>query len=363
MKVGIAIGRHNHELIAVDGSAVIKRMLVANDYRGVEQICAEIGEREEISFLGNYRWGLPFACALEQKNRIPMYLRLSVERGKRGAAGDVSKMLIRVLETSARPRPYFTRKTPSSPALDLTNIPENYRLSEEYLVLADNIRKLKHRLLNCLAIIFPEVCKAKTTYEIDAEGNKEELPVPEPQPPDIFASAKMRDVLEDPNPFRLAEDKDAPEAVQTLAAKTLGRVVPKEIFEKNLKEYGEHVAEYQIQVELKEEKLSALRERVAKHPLYTRFGGGDVITVLAGFLGWRTWPNWRELRRFCGLDVSRLDSKGKMRISRVRPHIRQYLYLYATKTTEGKALTSEVKRRVKKLERLLRRFWQECLRE
>ena len=182
--------------------------------------------------------------------------------------------------------------------------------------------------------------------------------MPEPQPPDLFTK-KMEPVLSNPDPLVLENTSGIPETVKVLAQNSLGRFVPQDEREKIMTDYWVALAVFRRALEVKENKIDVLAAAVEKHSLLKRFGDGDIMIVLTGLLGWREWPHWRELRRFCGLDVSRMDASGKMHISRVRPEIRQYLYLFMSMTKEGREMVLGLKGRVKKIERILKRMWQE----
>lgn len=361
MQIGIGVGRNTHTLVLLEQGAEkeAKELFLPNSLEGVERVVklAKENGQDQVVFLGNYRWATPFAYALQQREITPFYYPLRIERGKRGRVGSVSEMLLKVVGSGIRPRPFF-KKEPAR-IRPKEELPTSYRLALEYLDITNEIRELKHHLLDCLSILFPEVVRAGKTTKL-IKGQEIKLPVPEPQPPDIFTK-KMRLVLENPNPYLLVHEDRVPEEVRVLALDSLGRMIPRGLWEKTLADHRQFLIEYDRQLKLKQAKMKELKTKVAPHRLMELFGEGDIITVLTAFLGWRAWPNWRELRRFCGLDVTRLDSQGKPHISRVRPQIRQYLYLFATRTNEGKKITAGVKGRVKRIERVLKFFWKEEL--
>jgi len=372
-KFGIGIGRNTHTLVAVsqeDGQEFeAVEQYVPNDYSGamdaVEIISAN-GNPKQVVFTGNIRWGTPFAAMLREQGIEPLYCRFMAERGKRGRVGNVANSLVTILTTGVRSRPYFLQKQTVLED-EAEKLPHTYRVALEYLEATDQVRQAKHHVLDGLVILFPEAVKSEGK-EVDGAA----LPVPEPQPPGLFTK-KMEKVLANPDPFALECDLEVPDAISTLAARSLGRWVPKDFRAQVAATYRRDLANYYSQARRKEEKLAELRELMAEHPLVVEYGGGDTITVVAALIGWRMWPHWRELRRYCGLDVSRLDSMGKPRISRVRPQIRQYLYLFMSMTTAGKEIAARVanvredgtKRthlRVKRLEKVLKTFWYACLR-
>lgn len=370
-KFGIGVGRSTHTLVTVyqeDGmEPQVSEQYVPNDYSGameVVSVVSENGNPRQVVFTGNVRWGTPFAALLKEKSVEPHYYRFLAERGQRGKVGNVAKSLATILITGIQTRPYFQQK--QEPRRE-EQLPHVCRLASEYLEATDQVRIAKHHLLDGMVILFPEAVKAGTT-----EKKGVELPVPNPQPPELFTK-KMRPVLENPNPFALETMADAPDVIRELAARSLGRWVPSDFRRQVMENHRLNLANYDTQLARKEIQLETLRSMVAGDPLLREYGDGDIITVLSALIGWRQWPNWRELRRYCGLDVSRLDSTGKHRISRVRPPIRQYLYLFMSMTKQGREIAAQVKNtredgtrrphlRVKRLEKVLKTFWYTCLR-
>lgn len=360
----ISVGKQTHtltRLVLREKGPTPIQTYVANSIEGVDEISKAIsqnGDEPKVAFVGNWRWAAPIAFALENRSINTFYYRIKQERGARGRIGNVSKLAVKLLSSGVAPSPFFRQRQPEDKAQP--ELPTIYQMADEYLAEANFVREFKHRILNCLAITFPEVVKAGTTFKV-VQGNMIPLPVPSPQPPDLFTK-KMRIVLEHPDPDWLAiiENK-VPSEVKELAKKSLARFVPSEIRQEALANCSGYLKEYEAHLVLKEEKMAVLREALKDHSLVKLFGGGDFATVVAAYLGWRQWPNFRELRRFCGLDVSRIDSKGKPRISRVRPNIRQYLFLLGIMTKKGRKITGGTKKRVKKIERLLKYCWNACL--
>lgn len=357
MAVGVAIGRNTHTVVVVNGKVEeTKKSDIPNSQEGVEEvrkILQDLGENE-VAFAGNRRWALPFACALVDQGVDCFYYVFKTERGKRGRTGNMANVLAKALQSGVKPKPFF-REQPRKPAPE--EMPGSYRVALEYLNAADRVRKLKHHLLDCLAVLFPEAVKAGKISRRTKAG-MEMLPVPRPQPPGIFTK-RMRLVLENPDPFQLEDEQGVPPEVREFARKSLGRYIPLELRRKTLNDHRIFLAQYDHHVALKEAKMEEVRRIAAQHPLFELFDGRDTISLLIAFLGWRTWlgkRGWRGVRRFCGLDVSCIDSKGNPRISRVRPEIRQYLFLLK-KTKKGGEITNGVEGRVKQLERLLKYLW------
>ena len=185
-----------------------------------------------------------------------------------------------------------------------------------------------------MALLFPEVIRVGSPKPGD--------PVVQPQPPDIFRK-KMRVVLEDPFPERLTRGDHIPEPVRILARKSLARKIPIERRKLEADGLPDLLAHYDRWVKTKSEVVKALRLHYREHPaVKDDFGEGDLIVVLLALLAWKEDWRWREVRRFCGLDVSRIDGRGNDRISRRRGPLRQYIYLLGAMTGRGKAVARSI---------------------
>lgn len=343
----IIIGRSTHTVVmGVD--AVVE---VANSAEGVaiiKQLASANGRT--VQFLGNRRWAIPAASALSQDGFVPMYLAVETKTGVRGG---FKKIALALLEKGVRGRAFFSEKRPVQGLPPGANMSWN-ETAETYLHASDAVRRAKHHLLSNLAVLFPEVVKPSAT-EI-----KKGRPVPQPAPSDLWTK-KMRPVLESPDPYFWENDSTLPVVAQ-LAGKSLGKFVS--AFDRNeyRRRYNQALNEFNMAVKEKNTAMEKLQGLVKDHALLKAFPDSDIAVVLVGLLGWRQWPSWPELRSYCGLAVTRMDSKGKPRISRVRPGTRMYLYLLATRVRKGKVLAGDAKKRVKRIERLLKKLWQGALR-
>jgi hypothetical protein len=354
--IGVGVGKQTHTLFLIKGECV-ENQFISNDEKGLHDLIelSTNNDHAKIVFSGNKRWCMPMACGLREYGITPYYLAIKNEKGARGKKGRVDKILLKTLELGGNFYLFFPE------VKEEKELPTTYRVAMEYIAAADLVRQLKHHLLDCLAVLFPEVVKALTITR--GKGEKAvDLPVPQPQPPDLYAK-KMKIVLNNPDPFFLETAEGVPEVVKTLAKNSLGRFIPKEFIEKTKKDYFDHLEKFRAQSEVKDKKMEEIKELVKDHLLVQEYGDGDTVAMIIAFLGWRTWPHWRELRRFVGLAVTRVDSGGKSRISRVRPEIRQYLYLFMTLTKAGKEMVSHMKgkNRVKRLERVVKNLRLKCL--
>jgi len=97
------------------------------------------------------------------------------------------------------------------------------------------------------------------------------------------------------------------------------------------------------------------------------FNGNFSARLLTLQIGWRKWEKFEHLRSYVGLSLTRVDSKGRLRISRVRPEIRTVLY-FLLKTNVAKEIISEKMRKLKRekvrlpkrMEWLLEYIWKNC---
>lgn len=367
--IGIAVGRNTHTLLVQeDGNEFVEKK-IPNCLEGVDKV-VELGA-SRVVIAGNKKWASPLAHALGGKigNERIFYLSFKTDPNQRGQIGKIPKLLKAGLEQGMRGRPFFDQRTsqPSSPQQEPTA--EIYQLAVSYHGAGDEVRTTKHLALNHMALLFPEAVKVP---QMGRRG-KEDLPVPQPQPSYDIWTKKMRPVLENPIVEELEQGNVLPE-IKVLAGKSIAKAVPLEIRRDeaaDLQEVLSHLDKWQS---LKQEKINELRTLVEGYPLVQDFGGKDLISVLAGLLSWRSWPNWRELRSYCGLAVTRIDGKGNPRIARKRPIITSYLYLIGILTDKGKEVSRQIGevgseeekrrklRRVKRIERLLKYMWKFYLR-
>src|SRR3989344_2414043 len=282
MRVGIGVGKQTHTLVRfekADGTLqVASKQYISNSADGLDELVQSLNGCGEVTFLGNHRWATPLACALQGREIKCTYFPLTTERGKRGRTGDVGEMLRKRLISGIAPRPFFAARKDRDVKVE-PELPTSYRIGLEYLDAANRVRILKHQILDCLGVLFPEAVRAGTTTQKPREGGEIKLPVPQPQPPDLWTK-KMRSVLQNPDPFSLAESSDTPPEIRQLAAKSLGRYVPAELRQKSAADLAKFLREYDDHVVLKDRKLGSVHDAASTHPLYELFEAGDVIAVL-----------------------------------------------------------------------------------
>lgn len=378
--LGIVVGRNTHTLLRQKEGEFIESY-IPNSREGLEKVAEEIINLKpsKIVFAGNKNWFLPLAYNLREKfgEEQIFYLSFKTDPNQRGKIGKISKLLRSSFVKGNYGRSFFDQKNlhigPVLAEKEKEPTAEIYRLAKEYHGAGEEVRRAKHFALNHLSLLFPEAVRVSQT----GKRAKEDLPIPQPQPRWNIWTKKMRPVLENPMVEELEQQEGIPSEIRTLAKESIARSVPLEIRQRELENLQKDLSHLDEWEKRKKRTMEKLKELVKEYPLVQDFGGGDLICVLAGLLCWRrSWPIWRELRSYAGLAVTRVDGKGKPRISRKRPAVTSTLYLIGNLTTMGKEVSRNIGegvedeeekrrklRRVKRIERLLKYIWKFYLRK
>lgn len=324
MQTVIAVGRHAFTIV---GDTVEDDVVVFNSSQGADWVLAQ---SVEVIFVGNWRWALPMASYLQNAGLKVSFRKVTIEHGARGKLGSMVNVARHLRNTGElNPKPFFNEHRESAP------LPDLHYMALTYLETVNEVRRVKHKLLNGLCVIFPEVVPQKSG--VSAEE------ISSPKISDIFTTKRMAWVLKDPRAFVVMLSDHVPPEIRTLARSSLGHSVPAEIFAEAFKEYGQHYRTYTDLLEKKEKAMEILRCEVIDSELVKEFGDGDIIVVLSALLGDEIFSDWRKLRAFAGLALTRQEPSGKKRISRRNGAIRQYLYLFASLTKEGREMAKEVR--------------------
>ncbi len=315
-----------------------KPIKVPYSREGFNQILEVAGTDNVVLIAGNKQWALPLAYALQAEGREVRYL--AGPKRSRGAKEKWDSVLKKALEKGFSGRPFFLKRASFE-------IHPDVKLGNDYFLLMNEVRRVKHRVINNLRLILPELLQLgdKLWKTI---GRKESLSRLDWQ----TLSEEIGVSLQDSLAFSVPEEK---------------RI-----------EANEHFRELMAELSGLEGRAERLQRRVVNktknHPIVKFIGGsGFSPHLLALFLGWRKWGTsrkvgFRQLRHFVGLDVSVMDGKGKMRISRSRPNVRTAVY-WALLTSVGKEIAEtkggslKLGGRPKRLERLLLAIWRNCLKE
>lgn len=338
--IGVAVA--SQELHLVDLSTEKPLTLVYSN-AGLQAILAASNLGDTVLIAGNKRWAKALAYALRANDRQVNYL--SSPKQSRGAKQNHAGFVRKALEKEFLGRSFFREQT-ASPELHPDVV-----MGNDYFLLMNEMRRIKHRVINAIRLCFPEVL---------ALGDK-------------LWTKKRAESL------RSCHWHDFELEIGSRRADSIAQFVPA----LEAKEAEVAIMDLMAQIAVKEAEGESLKDGVyAKtkdHPVAKFLGGSPTAHLVALFLGWRTWgtkrnspTGFRGLRHFVGLDVSRMDAKGKMRISRSRPNVRTAIFWALKTATAKEALAPFVSARkeggqrtsfVKRIERLLLRIWQECLKE
>ena len=352
--LGLAVGRNTHTLVydpsILEGS--LGQEMIPNSSEGMKRI-VELYPRM-ILVVGNREWGKAFMYAVHAECES-IDIRYVPRPSKKGAKDNMAKFLTNVLSSGIMGKSFFQERKPDPKnGEDASEEHPWYRLSQEYNTATDEVRRARHLVLSTLSILFPEAVKPG---QIDLKKGR---PVPQPIPPGVWTKG-MRRVLENPDPFFLEDEAMVRSTVRELAKKSLGKHIPREKRDHYLTLHLEYLTNLDKWLRVQEETLGRLREAISGHPIMQIDPDSVTLAVLCGYIGWRSWPSWRELQAFTGLLVSRVDEKGRPRIGRQRKMIRNYLYLMlGTKwgkeivaAKDGVPIDPPLKTKVKRIEGLL----------
>lgn len=334
--LGVVLGRSTHTLLWKNGADDWGQKMIANaqsDKHGVGEIF--LLNPKTVVIVGNREWGTPLSYFLQEHTSNGLKIYYIGRPREKGKKIDFKKYLQNALESGMTGHPFFAEQLPKTEEI---NHPW-YRVAHEYLRAINEVRRAKHLVLSTLSILFPEVVKP-SGIEM-----KKGQPIPYPVPPGIW-NKNMKGVRENPNPDLLQSEFSVPDAVRTLAKQSLGKSLPAEVRTRYTRLHQEYLVNLTAWEENAEEAMARLKVFVREHPMAQAFPTAESAIVLCALIGWRVWPDWRELRSFAGLAVTQMDAKGNMRISRVRGEIRQYAYLLL-KSTIGKEMVSELDLRAK----------------
>ncbi|GEM_PF-3225053 len=282
---------------------------------------------------GNKEWVKAFLyCLQSEAGEESIAIRYVMRKAQKGTKEDMSKFLQNALQKGAKTVPFFAEPRNAMPVNAHQDDGQEhlwYRTAMEYMRASTEVRRAKHLVLSTISVLFPEAVRPSTRelHKVKA--------VPTPMPPDLWTQ-RMKIVLDNPDPFVLEDHSSAPMQIHILAADSVGRALPDDIRAHYKKIHAEYLQNMYAWQRVKEETMGRLQALVADHPLMAAAPDSELLAVVCGLVGWRAWPSWRELAKFAGLEVSRVDESGNPRISRVRAPLRNYLFLITTLTNWGK---------------------------
>lgn len=336
--IGVAVGSQNLKIV-IPGQEDEE---VSYNREGVGKVVETAsGNGKCVVLGGNRRWAETLAYSLKEKGLEVRYLgRIEGGNQQKGNAGSLKK----ALENNFKGRLFFGNSQLRDKRVNGDEESDHpwLVLAHRYEKINDDIRRAKHRTLDALRLLFPELL-ALDSAKLWSKKRRAAL-----QKPDwtVF-KADGYDHQESLGQY-VPADKQA-EAVQ---------VLKQSLF--NLKEIEDK------KEQLKEE-ITAV---IADHPVVKAYNSSFSAMMLVLLIGWRSWgttkkKGWLPLRSYAGLAVNRVDANGKPRISRKRPLIRTVTY-HLLKTSRGKDVVAvamarrslEKANRVKRIEYVLRDVWE-----
>jgi len=350
MAIGVAVGSQKLKIVFPD--AEMETETVGHNQAGIEQIMTAFAQdgRNHLVISGNRRWSEALAYSLQARGVTPRYLG---REGGKGEKGGNDRFLKKALSKGVIGRNFFREPHPVDVAKEAESNHPWVMLANEHERLNDEIRRFKHRALDALRLIFPELL----TLGSKCWGVKYRR---------LFQECRWDELAQYGLDYR----------------ESLGQAVP--VVKRRAAEEDLKTALFDLKMieEKRERTKEAVAELVDSHPVVQAYNESFSAMMVILLIGWRSWgvnkKGWLRLRSYAGLSVSRLDSNGKPRISRKRPPIRTNIYhlfgsgrgkkiiekaLNARRERKreeglGESELSEVKlRRVKRIEAILRDIW------
>lgn len=271
----------------------------------LDALAMELKRRKisEVTVCGNRRWAEPLYFYLYTNGFQVNYLPLpGKERGQKMSLEETLKI---AFEKGVRGQPFVKIKREETSHRWLT-------LVKEYFKLQDDRRRTKLRIQGILREMVPEVF---------IEGNLQK----------IFTQKGLS----------LLEEKRWSELVEYVTGRIIGELLINFVIKERVQKLESDLdAQLQQLKELEKKEAELIREIeiiTANNPIVKYFNDAFSARLLVLAICWKTWNNVRELRKFCGLDVKRIDAKGKLRISRVHPETRAILY-FILKTKKAQSI-------------------------
>ncbi len=284
---------------------------VENNKDGVEFVAKK--DLERLIVAGNYRWGLPFVVTLRSQNpdlELWYHPRPKIEVGQRASFDSVAiEIILKILVNKhVKLRKYFAHRKRVEQAVP--SVPTTYILAKEYLDCTNKIRIVKHKIYHIIRLIAPELLE---------EAKKELL---------------KHHVLTD---YIFSELERRKNDDTTLSYYVFNN--NKDWYEEQVKKLREFNEELKRLIDNKNDAFKKLRSAVGNnHPFlifckkFKKRAGSvpDTAYILVAMLGWYRGWNYHKMSEFVGI-----ATHGNPHISRVRPEIRQYIYLFMKGTKLG----------------------------
>lgn len=331
--VGLAVHSGKLKYVVFQGTKMIKEGEICYDVPASERLIQQ--EKPEIVITtGNSRWALPIAYFLEAIGIEVRYLGVPTQ--ERGEKMEGIKYLKSALEKGLRGRPFFKRKDVDQGSHPWVSLGRKYSKNK------DDQRRVKHRILDQLRVVLPEIFQRETKKVFSKKGRK---------------------LLKESNWDGLLE----------LCGVSVNTLFQSYLPESEKRERKKRISELIDELGRVEEGEKEIREKIIEitdgHPVVELFDGAFSARLFTLFVAWREWQKFEHLRAFVGLSLTRIDSrKGKLRISRKRKEARTALFLLLRTKIAKEVIAERMKNykgkkppaRCKKLEWLLEFIWKNC---
>ena len=325
---------HSGELpyLVVENQKTINEGKVPFTVSAIERLIKE-EQADKVVITGNYQWGLSFAYYLKATG-ISEIRYLGQPLKEKGVKESGISYLKKALEKGLWGRLFFKQTLADEASHPWV------MLAHRYFILQDDQRRVKHRIQNELRVILPEIFMGKVQRVFSKKGRK---------------------LLKEKDYWSLLELCDV----------SVSRLFQEFLPENEKKERENQIINLLNDLSELEEKEKEMRREIEKitedHCITKLFNGNFSARLLALQIGWRKWQKFKHLRSFVGLSLTRVDSKGRLRISRKRPEIRTVLY-FLLKTNVAKEIINEKMGKLKRekaslpkrMEWLLEFIWENC---
>jgi hypothetical protein len=333
----------NNNLLVYKRKRKVKELELENNVEGVNKLgeWIENNNVDTIIVVGNYEWAKPFIIALTRLYpflKVKYYPSPKKEKGERENLKQRATSLLEKLEKGEDIvlKEYSLLEVESKKRLVLQE-PETYRLSLEYIRLANQVRRIKHKIYTVIRYIAPELLE-----EIERYLRNDVIPniifdIIESRKKDrnsltYYVYENDRDYFDErvtelkslfsELSYFLRKKKEALEDIKETIDKNhpLIKAVIRAEGPKKKKEEGNEDKNSE-EVKVKESKINRVRRKIP-----------DSVYVLLGFIGNRPWT-YKKLKTYIGLDTR--EKNGRRVLDRRRPEVRQYFFIVAQTTALG----------------------------
>jgi hypothetical protein len=333
----------NKNLLVYQGERKVKELELENSVEGVNKLgeWIENNNVDTIIVVGNYEWAKPFIIALTRSYpllKVKYYPSPKKEKGERENLKQRATSLLEKLEKGEDIvlKEYSLLEVESKKRLVLQE-PETYRLSLEYIRLANQVRRIKHKIYSVIRYIAPELLEEVERYLRNDFIPNIIFDIIESRKKDrnsltYYVYENDRDYFDErvtelkrlfsELSYFLSKKKEALEDIKERIDKNhpLIKAVIRAEGPKKKKEEGDEDKNSE-EVKVKESKIKRARRKIP-----------DSVYVLLGFIGNRPWT-YKKLKTYIGLDTR--EKNGRRVLDRRRPEVRQYFFIVAKTTALG----------------------------